>query len=108
MLAAHLLIGTEGSKYWRLAYSKKWLAQGWDPSRVKKEQKLAAVAAAECTFEVVALQWCRSQKKGWTENHAARVEARLKVERSVSLHRPRLSHQVLHCVALHGYRSQKS
>jgi hypothetical protein len=60
----HILIGADGAKYWRLAYrflgkqktlalgiyptvpdeAKKWLAKGLDPSQVRKEQKLAALA----------------------------------------------------------------
>jgi integrase len=102
----HVLIDAKGSKYWRLAYrflgkqktlalgiyptvtladaraardeAKKWLAKGLDPSQARKEQKLAALMAAECTFEPVALEWCQNQKKAWTAGHASRVAARLR------------------------------
>jgi integrase len=104
----HVLVGKDGSRYWRMAYrfhgkqktlalgiyptvpladaraardeAKKWLAKGLDPTQVRKEQKLAALAAAESTFEAVALEWCQSQKKAWTVGHAARVGARLKAD----------------------------
>ena len=104
----HVLVGKDGSRYWRMAYrfhgkqktlalgiypavpladaraardeAKKWLAKGLDPSQVRKEQKLAALAAAECIFGAVALEWCQSQKKAWTAGHAFRVEARLKAD----------------------------
>jgi integrase len=60
--------------------AKKWLAKGLDPSQVRKQQRLAALAAAQCTFEAVALEWCQSQKKAWTVGHALRVEYRLKAD----------------------------
>jgi integrase len=56
------------------------LTKGLDPSQVRKEQKLAALSAAERTFGALALEWCRSQKKAWTAGHASRVAARLKTD----------------------------
>jgi integrase len=87
-----MLVNTNGSKYWRLAYrfagkqktlaigvypetsllaarerreaARKVLADGLDPSAVKKAQKAAVIALAENSFEIVAREWVIKFKKG--------------------------------------------
>lgn len=87
-----MLVNTNGSKYWRLAYrfagkqktlaigvypeisllaarerreaARKMLADGADPSAVKKAQKAAKIALAENSFEIVAREWVTKFTKG--------------------------------------------
>ncbi len=93
------------SKYWRLAYrfagkqktlalgvypdvslsdarerreaARKVLANGADPSAVKKAQKAAGIALAENSFEVVAREWLTKFSRDWKESHTKTVQARL-------------------------------
>jgi hypothetical protein len=81
----HLLINSDGAKYWRLAYrwhgkqrtlalgvypavglmearaarddAKRGLAANIDPSIVKRERKRAAKVAIGNTFEAIAREW---------------------------------------------------
>lgn len=93
------------SKYWRLAYrfagkqktlalgvypaislsdarekreaARKVLANGADPSEVKKAQKAAIVALAENSFEIVAREWLSKFSKNWKESHTNTISVRL-------------------------------
>lgn len=94
-----------GAKYWRLAYrfagkqktlalgvypdvslsearerreeARKILANGADPSAVKKAQKAVVVALAENSFELVAREWFSKHAPNWKENHSSKIIARL-------------------------------
>ncbi|MEY0385781.1 tyrosine-type recombinase/integrase, partial [Providencia rettgeri] len=94
----HLLVHTNGSKYWRLRYrhlgKEKTLALGLYPdislseARLKRdearkliadgidpcEQKRVAKAASDAnlSFETIARQWHASNKK-WSESHSEKV-----------------------------------
>lgn len=100
----YLEVMPNGSKYWRLKYrfldkekrlalgvyptvslkearekrdeAKKQLAQGLDPSNVKKEEKLKALSEQDSSFEQVAMEW-HSKQKNWTPRHASYVLKRL-------------------------------
>ena len=101
-----LLVQPNGAKYWRLAYrycgkqktlafgvypdtslsdarerretARKVLANGADPSAVKKAQKAAVVALTENSFEIVACEWLSKFSKNWKESHTRTVSVRLK------------------------------
>jgi len=101
----YLLIHPNGSKYWRLDYrfagkrktlavgvypdvtlsdarerreaARKVLANGADPSAVKKAQKAAVVALAENSFEIVAREWLSKFSKNWKESHTRTTTLRL-------------------------------
>ena len=94
-----------GAKYWRLAYrfagkqktlalgvypevslsdarerreaARKVLANGADPSAVRKAQKAAVVALAENSFELVAREWLSKFSKNWKESHTRTISVRL-------------------------------
>lgn len=101
-----LQIEPSGAKYWRYRYQTldgrehvaslgvyptisladarrehekacKALAQGVDPVRAKREQKLAAVASAASTFEVICRNWHRNRLHKWTRDNAVRILKRL-------------------------------
>lgn len=55
------------------AQARKALAAGNDPGEVKKEAKRLTVLKGENTFEVVAREWHKSRKHGWTESYAGKV-----------------------------------
>lgn len=93
----YLLVQPNGAKYWRLDYrfagkrktlavgvypdvslsdarerreaARKILANGADPSAVKKAQKAAVVALAANSFEIVAREWLSKFSKDWKESH---------------------------------------
>jgi len=93
------------SKYWRLAYrfqgkqktlalgvypeislsdardrrevARKVLANGADPSAVKKAQKAAVVALAGNSFEIVAREWLSKFSKNWKASHTRTTTLRL-------------------------------
>ena len=99
----YLLVKKSGAKYWRMDYringkrptlalgvypavslkqaraardvAKEQIAQGIDPSRKKKQDKLQARATAVNTFERVAREWHKSKADSdtWKEKHAIRV-----------------------------------
>lgn len=101
-----LLIKPNGSKYWRLKYrfagkqktlalgvypevslkearqlvvqAKQDLANGIDPSALRKQAKAQAVTNQENTFESLAREWWEHQKGTWKPEHANRVWLRLK------------------------------
>lgn len=52
--------------------ARKLLAQGVDPSAVRKAEKAGEVAQGE-TFELVAREWHEKFKPTWTPGHAARI-----------------------------------
>jgi integrase len=58
---------------------KKLLADGKDPSAVKKEKKREAIRQSRNTFESVALEWHEKQNGKWTASHAARIRRRLEI-----------------------------
>jgi len=100
-----LLVQPNGAKYWRLAYrfagkqktlalgvypevslsdvrerreaARKMLANGADPSAVKKAQKAAGLALAANSFEILAREWLDKFSKGWKESHTRTVRGRL-------------------------------
>lgn len=97
----YLLVKKNGSKYWRLKYrvegrektlalgvypdvslkdarlkrddARKLIANGHDPSQIKKETKRAAKVKRFNAFENIAREWWDKQKENWTEDHAYRV-----------------------------------
>lgn len=101
----YLLVQPNGAKYWRLDYrfagkrktlavgvypdvslsdarerreaARKVLANGADPSAVKKAQKAAVVALAENSFELVAREWLSKFSKNWKESHTSTIRVRL-------------------------------
>ena len=104
----YLEVMPSGSKYWRLKYrfagkekrlalgvypeislgearerrdkARKLLANGVDPSVVKKEAKIQQVAVIENTFEKIARQWHENQIASWTPRHASYVLRRLEAD----------------------------
>jgi integrase len=104
----HLLVNTDGAKYWRLAYrwhgkqrtlalgvyptvglmdartarddAKRSLAANVDPSQVKRERKRAAKVAAGNTFEAVAREWHQNWKGARTPYYAGQILRRLEAD----------------------------
>lgn len=104
----YLLVSPDGGKYWRLKYrflekekllsigvyplvtlaearekreeAKKQLANGKDPSFIKRTDKLLALQNAKNTFKAVALEWHDHQKGKWTDKHTINVMRRLDVD----------------------------
>lgn len=102
----YLEISPTGGKYWRLKYrfnarekrialgvypdvtlaharrkrdeARAILADGIDPSQVKKEKKRLAKLGAANTFQVVALEWLDRQSPAWTVSHSEKIIGRLK------------------------------
>lgn len=100
-----LLVQPNGAKYWRLAYrfaakqktlalgvypdvslsdarvlreeARKLLANGADPSAVKKVQKAAVLELAANSFEIVATEWLSKFSKDWKESHIKAIRLRL-------------------------------
>ena len=94
----YLLVTTTGGKLWRIDYTfagkrktlalgnypaitlsdarqrredaKKLLANGVDPSEIKKSQKASTVADAANSFEVVTREWHEKFKGKWVASHA--------------------------------------
>jgi len=101
----YLLVTTSGGKLWRLQYrfdgkqkllalgqypavslaearqrredARKLLANGQDPSAVKKAVQQAAAVFAESTFKKVADQWFEKRKPEWVESHVVSIKGRL-------------------------------
>ncbi len=101
----YLFCHTSGGKLWRLDYifagrrktlalgsyptislsgarqrredAKKLLANGVDPSAVKKAQKAAVVTDTENSFEVVAREWHNKFSESWSSSHTATTLRRL-------------------------------
>ncbi len=101
----YLEIMPTGSKYWRMKYrhlgkekrlafgvypeislkearekraqARKLIANGKDPSYVKKQKKNQVTADAGNTFEKIAREWHEHNKDGWKPNHAENIIKRL-------------------------------
>jgi hypothetical protein len=104
----HLLINSDGAKYWRLAYrwhgkqrtlafgvypvvglmeahaardnAKRSLAANIDPSIVKRERKRAAKVAADNTFEAIAREWHANWKDARSPYYAEQILRRLETD----------------------------
>jgi integrase len=104
----HLLVNTDGARYWRLAYrwlgkqrtlalgvypavglmearaarddAKRSLASNLDPSIVKRERKRAAKIASGNTFEAVGREWHENWKGARTPYYAAQILRRLEAD----------------------------
>ncbi len=100
-----LLVHPNGSKYWRLKYrfagkekvlalgvypevrlaeardrrdqARKTLANGIDPSTVKRLSKQAVTLAHENSFEAVAREWFAKYSPGWAASHGDKIIRRL-------------------------------
>jgi integrase len=100
-----LLVKPNGSKYWRLKYrfldkqktlaigvypavslkearestieAKRQLAQGVDPSLLRKNEKQGVRINAQNSFASLAKEWWEHQKGTWKQDHANRVWGRL-------------------------------
>ena len=57
--------------------ARKLLANGVDPSEIKKAQKASKISDAENSFEVVARAWHSGKVEGWAESHAKTTLERL-------------------------------
>ena len=104
----HLLINSDGAKYWRLAYrwhgkqrtlalgvypavglmearaarddAKRSLAANIDPSIVKRERKRAAKVATGNTFEAIAREWHGNWKDARSPYYAEQILRRLEAD----------------------------
>lgn len=104
----HLLINSDGAKYWRLAYrwhgkqrtlalgvypavglmearaarddAKRSLAANIDPSIVKRERKRAAKVAIGNTFEAIAREWHENWKDARSPYYAEQILRRLEAD----------------------------
>jgi hypothetical protein len=100
-----LLVTPQGGKCWRFKYrfggkekllalgtypevplsdarhrrddARKLLANGVDPSEVKKAQKAARSEIVANSFEVVAREWFGKSSKSWAPSHTEKIKARL-------------------------------
>jgi integrase len=100
----YLLVTEKGGKWWRFKYrfegkekllslgtypeislsdarrrrdeARKQVAQGIDPSNVRKAQKLSSTQETE-TFEVIAREWHARFKSTWSEGHASTIMDRM-------------------------------
>jgi len=103
-----LLVTKAGAKYWRLKYrfngkekklalgiypavslldaregrelARKQLAEGADPSAVKKSEKLNRSEVSEKSFNYVALEWAANYAKTWTTRYQKRVIRILEID----------------------------
>ena len=101
----HLLIKSNGGKYWRLKYrfagkekllsigpypliglsearekrlaAKKQLSDNIDPSQSKKEEKMKALVDSENSFEAIARYWHTNHIQKWSKEHGDRILKRL-------------------------------
>jgi len=53
--------------------ARRLIAEGYDPSLVRKQEKIASRLASENSFEVLAREWHHSQLAIWSSGHATRV-----------------------------------
>lgn len=100
-----LLVHPKGSKYWRFKYSilgkekllafgvypevslaeariqrdeaRKHLANGVDPSLLKKTAKQAAITASENSFQAIAQEWYVKHSVRWVPSHHLKIIRRL-------------------------------
>jgi integrase len=103
-----LLVGTNGSKLWRLSYrfggkqktisggryphvklaaARKWrdeaktlLAAGVDPSVARREGKRQARAAEENSFERIARSWMAANVRAWSPRYARVIKVRMEAD----------------------------
>lgn len=101
----YLLVKPTGQKYWRFKYrvagkekllavgvfpdlslmdararrdeARRLLANGADPSEVRKAQKIAMNERAANSFEVVAREWFAKHQPTWVAGHADKIISRL-------------------------------
>ena len=101
----YLLVQANGAKYWRLSYrfegkqktlaigvypdlslkdarvqreiAKSQLADGIDPSALRKSSKITQVLESFNTFESIANEWFKKQSHTWVESHCKDVRRRL-------------------------------
>jgi Arm DNA-binding domain len=104
----YLLVKPDGARYWRLDYrfagkrrtlalgvypatalsnararreeARTLLAQGNDPSVVKKKSKYAIKEASETTFEGIAREWLQNQRQKLAPRYSAQILARLEAD----------------------------
>ena len=60
--------------------ARKLLANGVDPSDIKKARKMASVALTENSFEIVAREWFSKHEPNWKENHSNKIIRRLEMD----------------------------
>ena len=60
--------------------ARKLLANGVDPSDIKKARKMASVALTENSFEIVAREWFLKHEPNWKENHSNKIIRRLEMD----------------------------
>lgn len=53
--------------------ARRMIAEGYDPSLVRKQEKIASRLASESSFEALAREWHHSQLAIWSSGHATRV-----------------------------------
>lgn len=53
--------------------ARRLIAEGYDPSLVRKQEKIASRLASENSFEALAREWHHSQLAIWSSGHATRV-----------------------------------
>lgn len=103
-----LLVQPSGSKWWRYKYrfggkekllalgsypetglaeardrhyqARKALADGKDPSEIKRESKRRSVSKSENTFEKIAREWHQNRLQKWTPKHGAQIIRRLELD----------------------------
>ncbi len=104
----YLEVMPNGSKYWRLKYrysgkekrlafgvypevslkearekrdeARKALADGQDPSQLKKQKKLTQYINSNNSFEIIDGEWHEDRKATWTKRHATYVLRRLEAD----------------------------
>ena len=104
----YLLVKPDGARYWRLDYrfagkrrtlalgvypttalsnartrreeARALLAQGNDPSVVKRKSKRAIEQASETTFEGIAREWLHNQRQKLAPKYSAQILARLEAD----------------------------
>lgn len=100
-----LLVAPAGGKWWRLKYlfggkekllslgtypqvplkaarnkatdARRLIADGVDPSELRKVTKRAGGAADGATFQAVALEWFTKHKPTWVDSHSEKIRSRL-------------------------------
>lgn len=103
-----ILVQPNGKKLWRLAYrfhgkqkllsggaypivglseARKWrniakaqLSDGIDPSMARRDDRRAAKAAADNTFQTLGRAWIESRRPSWSPKYAGQIEARLEAD----------------------------
>ena len=112
----YLEVHPSGSKYWRMKYryggkekrlafgvypdvtlkkarkkrsdARDLLADGVDPSDVKRAEKLRQQTLADDSFGGIAKEWFEKEKPHWSESHTSRVERIVEKDLAVFRGRP--------------------